>query len=41
LLKVLDDEDKDVRSTAIQTAASRWGKDFISGQDAIEYISGH
>jgi hypothetical protein len=41
LLKVLDDDDKDVRNTAIQTAASRWGKDFISGQDAIEYISGH
>lgn len=41
LLKALNDDDRKVIDTALQTASSLWDREFISRQDAIGYISGH
>ncbi len=41
MLKSLDDEDINVRNSAIATASSLWGKEFESGQEAVEYIGMH
>ncbi|MFA6290909.1 MAG: hypothetical protein WC637_03960 [Victivallales bacterium] len=41
MLKALADDDTNVRNAAIATASSLWGKEFKSGQEAVEYLSKH
>ena len=41
MLRALEDNDKNVRDTALQTASSLWDKEFKSGKEAIEFISSH